>query len=112
MQPVGENRGSTSTTTKSSSPTRPTSAASAPTNGNYIHYPHGDGKPDRHMAELYNVKNDPDEMKNLIADPKYADKIKDLNGELERLLKQTDALSDKMPLDEGIMQKLPDKKIQ
>ena len=36
----------------------------------YIHYPHGDGSPDRHMAELYDVKNDPDERHNLIGDPK------------------------------------------
>ena len=27
----------------------------------YIHYPHGDGRPDRHKAELYNLKADPDE---------------------------------------------------
>ena len=27
----------------------------------YIHYPHGDGAPDRHMAELYDLKNDPGE---------------------------------------------------
>ena len=32
----------------------------------YIHYPHGDGKPDRHLAELYDLKNDPGELKNLI----------------------------------------------
>ena len=35
----------------------------------YIRYPHGDGKPDRHMAELYNIKTDPEERRNLIRDP-------------------------------------------
>ena len=25
----------------------------------YIHYPHGDGGPDRHMAELYDLRHDP-----------------------------------------------------
>ena len=25
----------------------------------YIHYPHGDGGPDRHLAELYDLKRDP-----------------------------------------------------
>jgi N-acetylglucosamine-6-sulfatase len=78
----------------------------------YIRYPHGDGQPDRHKAELYNLKSDPEETKNLIADPKYADKIKELNGELERLMKETGALPDNVPLDEGILQRLPDKKIQ
>jgi NAD(P)-dependent dehydrogenase (short-subunit alcohol dehydrogenase family) len=46
------------------------------------------------------------------ADPEYADTIKQLSAELERLMKEIGALPDKMPLDEGILQKLPDKKIQ
>ena len=41
----------------------------------YIHYPHGDGAPDRHMAELYDLKNDPEERHNLITDPKFAGRI-------------------------------------
>lgn len=68
----------------------------------YIHYPPGDGKADRYKAELYHLKDDPQEVKNLIDDPKAADKLKELKAELERLQKATDALPDKMPVDEGI----------
>ena len=73
----------------------------------YIHYPHGDGRPDRHKAELYNLKDDPLEMKNLIDDPKHAAKLAELKAELERLLNETGALPDRMPLDEGIKNVLP-----
>ena len=66
----------------------------------YMHYPHGDGRPDRHMAELYDLKNDPEETHNLIRDPKYAAKIKELQTELARLMKETGLEHDKMPLDE------------
>ena len=38
----------------------------------YIHYPHGDGSADRHLAELYDLQADPDERKNLVADPAQA----------------------------------------
>ncbi len=78
----------------------------------YMHYPHGDGSPDKHLAELYNLKADPEERKNLIADPKYAGKIKELQAELAALLQATGAEPDKMPLDEGIKQALPDAKIR
>ena len=78
----------------------------------YIHYPHGDGKPDRHMAELYDLQKDPEETKNLIADPKYTATIAELKAELERLMQETGALPDKMPLDAGIKSELPDLKIR
>jgi N-acetylglucosamine-6-sulfatase len=68
----------------------------------YIHYPHGDGKRDRYQAELYHLKNDPLETKNLIDDPKHADQLEKLQTELERLMKAADGLPDRMPLDEGI----------
>jgi len=68
----------------------------------YIHYPHGDGKPDRYQAELYHLKEDPQERKNLIDDPKSAAKLKEMQTELERLLEATGAKPEKMPLDEGI----------
>jgi N-acetylglucosamine-6-sulfatase len=77
----------------------------------YIHYPHGDGKPDRHKAELYNLKDDPAESRNLIDDPKHAAKVKELRLELERLMKEANGWPDRMPLDEGIKSTLPDKKI-
>ena len=80
----------------------------------YIHYPHGDGSPDRHLAELYNMEFDPDERHNLIANPKYAPVVKELQGELAKLMKQTGLTpaTDKMPLDEGIKKELPDQKIR
>ncbi|MCX6908821.1 MAG: sulfatase-like hydrolase/transferase, partial [Verrucomicrobia bacterium] len=80
----------------------------------YIHYPHGDGAPDRHMAELYNLANDPDERHNLIADPAGAKKLKELQTELGRLMKATGLTTktDKIPLDEGVKQQLPDLKIR
>ena len=80
----------------------------------YIRYPHGDGSPDKHLAELYDLKNDPGETKNLINDPKHAPKVEELKAEL---VKQLAAIglndsNDKMPLDEGIKSELPDQKIR
>jgi len=68
----------------------------------YIRYPHGDGRPDRWKAELYHLKNDPLETKNLIDDPASAAMLKELQGELARTMKG------EMPIDEGIKQTLPD----
>ena len=76
----------------------------------FIRYPHGDGGPDRHKAELYDLANDPDETKNLIDDPKRADTVNELREELDRLIEATGAAPDKMPLDEGIKTELPDPK--
>jgi len=80
----------------------------------YMHYPHGDGSPDRHLAELYNLKADPDERQNLINDPACAKKLKELRAELVRLMKATGLTpkTDKMPLDEGVKQALPDQKLR
>lgn len=80
----------------------------------YIRYPHGDGSPDKHLAELYDLKNDPDETKNLINAPQHAAKVKELQAELLKTLADvglTDA-NDTMPLDEGIKKALPDQKIR
>jgi N-acetylglucosamine-6-sulfatase len=78
----------------------------------YVHYPHGDGGPDRHQAELYHLKADPGELTNLIDDPQYADKVAELKAELKRLMRETDALPDKMPLDEGVKKELPEESIR
>ena len=78
----------------------------------YVHYPHGDGQPDRHKAELYNLKNDPGELHNLIDDPQYAKQVTKLKAELARLMKSTGGLPDKMPLDEGIKTELPEESIR
>jgi arylsulfatase A-like enzyme len=80
----------------------------------YMHYPHGDGTADRHLAELYDLKNDPEERHNLIQDAKHSRKVKELQGTLAKLMKQTGLTPkmDKMPVDEGIKKELPDQKIR
>ncbi|MBP8257067.1 MAG: sulfatase [Opitutaceae bacterium] len=80
----------------------------------YIHYPHGDGSIDRHMAELYNIEFDPEERHNLIANPKYASVLADLKILLRDRMRETGLTeaNDKMPIDEGIKQELPDAKIR
>ena len=72
-----------------------------------IRYPHGDGTPDRHQAELYDLQSDPDETTNLITKPEHAATVADLHRELARLMAAADAIPDKMPLDEGIKTELP-----
>ncbi len=78
----------------------------------YVRYPHGDGGPDRHMAELYDLKNDPGERNNLIDSPAHKKTIARLQAELNRLMKATGALPDKMPLDEGVKKELPEESIR
>ena len=80
----------------------------------YIHYPHGDGGPDRHMAELYDLKNDPGETKNLISKPELFGQVTALEAELARLMLSTglSAKTDKMPIDDGVKSGLPDAKIR
>jgi len=80
----------------------------------YIHYPHGDGSADRHMAELYNIKDDPEERHNLIRSPKYAGVLSELKAELASKMAEAGLTieNDKMPIDQGIQQELPDQKIR
>ena len=79
----------------------------------YIRYPHGDGSPDKHMAELYNLKSDPGETTNLISDEKYRPVIAKLRKELDqRIAEAYPDGKDKMPMDEGIKGELPDEKIR
>jgi len=80
----------------------------------YIRYPHGDGSPDRHMAELYNIEFDPEERHNLIKSEKYASIVEELKATLLQLMLETglDEKSDKMPIDEGVKSELPDKAIR
>ena len=80
----------------------------------YIRYPHGDGQPDRHMAELYDLQSDPGETRNLIGKPEHAALIGDLKAELAKLMAETGLTleTDKMPLDEGVKKELPDQKIR
>src|SRR5690606_27576155 len=78
----------------------------------YVHYPHGDGGPDRHTAEMYHLAKDPGESTNLIDDPAYADKRRELQAELERLLRATGASPDQMPIDQGVRTELPEESIR
>jgi N-acetylglucosamine-6-sulfatase len=73
----------------------------------YIHYPHGDGGPDRHTAELYDLRNDPLETQNLVSVAAHAPRVRELKAELQRLMQQHRALPDQPPLDEGIKDVLP-----
>jgi N-acetylglucosamine-6-sulfatase len=79
----------------------------------YIRYPHGDGSPDKHMAELYHLKSDPGETTNLIADEKHKETVAKLRKELDlRIAESYPGGKDKMPMDEGIKGELPDEKIR
>ncbi len=78
----------------------------------YMHYPHGNGTTDRHRAELYDLKADPDERENLIDSPRHGLVLRSLKLELERLLRETGARPDFMPRDEGVKPELPDQSIR
>ena len=80
----------------------------------YTRSPHGDGSPDRHRAELYNIEFDPEERHNLIDVPKYANVLKEMQAELLRVMAEVGLTpeTDKLPLDEGIKSELPDLKIR
>jgi N-acetylglucosamine-6-sulfatase len=80
----------------------------------YIRYPHGDGNPDRHLAELYDLEQDPGEGTNLIKDPGSARVLDDLNSELARLMAAVGLTreTDRMPIDAGIKKELPDQRIR
>jgi arylsulfatase A-like enzyme len=78
----------------------------------YMHYPHGDGKADRHKAELYDLRNDPEQLHNLIDDPRQAPRLAELRAQLAREMRAFGLERDRMPLDEGIKQTLPDLKIR
>ncbi len=77
-----------------------------------IRYPNADGRPDTHPPELYNLKDDPRETKNLIDAPEALSPRAHLETELRRLLAETGAHPDQMPLDPKIGAELPDAKIR
>ena len=52
----------------------------------FMHYPHGDGSPDRHIAEMYDLKNDPQELTNLAEHTDHAAKRQELETRLAALL--------------------------
>jgi N-acetylglucosamine-6-sulfatase len=77
-----------------------------------IRYPHGDGGPDRHRGELYDLLADPHERNNLIDAPEQQKRIAELSKRLDQLMAETGLEKDEMPLDEGIKSELPDEKIR
>ena len=80
----------------------------------FIRYPHGDGTPDRHLPELYDLAADPGELVNRAADPARAAARADLERRLQALLAAHGLApaGDRMPIDEGIKPALPDRKIR
>ena len=75
----------------------------------YVRYPNS---PTPHRSELYDIANDPDELVNLINDPRQQARVKEMHEELDRQLIALGAWPDVMPLDEGIGQALPDAAIR
>lgn len=78
----------------------------------FIHYPNGPGQPDTHRAELYHLKVDPHETRNLIDDPAAKDMLAALKQELARLLRETGATPDRMPLNPKLRMEMPEEKIR
>jgi arylsulfatase A-like enzyme len=77
-----------------------------------IRYPHGDGDPDRHLVEFYDLENDPGELKNLAESPQHQVTMMQMNRELMKLVRDLRLENDPMPIDEGIQTGLPDKSIR
>lgn len=73
----------------------------------YVRYPQGDGSPDRHKAELYDLIADPLETRNLISEPSAADQLQKLQKEFCRLMRKHQAVPDRLPVDGGIRADLP-----
>lgn len=80
----------------------------------FIRYPHGDGSPDRHTPELYQLAEDPGELRNLATSPAHAAIRTQLEARLTALLAAEGLTpeTDRMPIDEGIQTRLPDQKIR
>ncbi len=81
-------------------------------NWKYTQYPHGDGGPLRHMEELYDLKNDPQERRNLAGNPAFEEQLKNMRLMLASQLNQTKATPDHMPIDQGIKVALPEESIR
>ncbi len=79
-----------------------------------MYYPHGDGSPDQHLPELYNLKDDPQELRNLATNPKFAAQRRALEAQLATLLAGAGLTPEKdnMPLDEGVKSEPPDATIR
>jgi arylsulfatase A-like enzyme len=71
-----------------------------------IRYPNGDDSPDRFTAELYDLENDPHELRNLIADPDHAATRERMEALFARV--SAEAGPDRMPIYEGIVHMRPE----
>jgi arylsulfatase A-like enzyme len=78
----------------------------------YIHYPNGDGSPDKYLAELYDVAADPLEQKNLINEPGAREKAEELKAELRRLQENVGAWPDTMPVNPQLKMEPPEESIR
>jgi len=78
----------------------------------YVAYPHGDGGALRHKEELYNLAIDPAEEFNLVDISKHAEKLAEMRDELQLVLKNSNGLPDRMPIDKGIKSELPEASIR
>jgi len=78
----------------------------------YVAYPHGDGGALRHKEELYNLRADPEEQFNLVDGAQYTEKLAEMRVELQKVLRDSNGLPDKMPIDQGIKSELPEASIR
>lgn len=78
----------------------------------YMHYPNGEGQPDTEKAELYNIKTDPLQKKNLIDAPDARDTLASLETELLHIQQTTGGLPDRMPLNPELRFEMPDAAIR
>ncbi|MEM9825579.1 MAG: sulfatase [Planctomycetota bacterium] len=80
----------------------------------FIRYPHGDGSKDRHVAELYDLQQDPGELKNLFLSNDHQDVVAEMQQRLDRSMAAVGLTpdNDPMPIDQGIGSELPDKAIR
>jgi arylsulfatase A-like enzyme len=86
-------------------PYTPNVRAVRTTDWKLIHYPNGDGSPEKFGSELYHISLDPLERQNLFNDPRFSKQREHLERELNRLSRE--AGPDRMPVYQGIKMELP-----
>jgi N-acetylglucosamine-6-sulfatase len=78
----------------------------------YIHYPNGEGQPETHKAELYDLRSDPQETRNLADAPAGKETLISLRRELMSLKKQFGAVPDRMPVNPKVRYEDPKQSIR